>query len=523
MRQLQVTNADGSVANTTWRQGLFNSTFNRTCPGDASKQLDLRWWLTNGSYVNATYANGSFVGGSILNATVVNGSVVRGTAYFARHASLPVDDTAWAFAPRIDYTDARVVSEGRWYEAGGECVDEVILGCFNNAICVAPNTCSCASGWEGNDCTLPQCAQSVDQMLDSNLTDAQLAAFPATLLRANGGANVGTPASAAPPLPGDLNVAWRKCRNNGNCTLPGVCTCEKGWAGDDCSIPQCIQECFHGGVCTGPDTCTCVQVPTTFQDARGQPLFVKPNGVAQDTGYTGFDCNTPICVQAATWVPNDATYSGGTVVLLSDTGKPLWNDGAVFQAGCSDDSIFISSLPVTRKSTTLCRVAKWYLGNYLEPWSNDDVQLAPPPTDGSGNPASYTTRTTSMFSLGRTARVNFPNYIKTVNASTGLVVVTQGPEIAGEGLYACYQGGACVSPDLCQCMQGWGGYDCNTPQCIYTDFYLNTIEVSGKITHHNRHVHNRPGRSLYPFAPPHSPLPAPPLGRAARTVACARP
>jgi hypothetical protein len=305
--QLQKTQTDGvgnsSVThNVTWRQGFFNSTFNRTCPGAPFKALDLRWWLRNGSYDNASYVNGSFVNGTVVNGTTleINGSAVfvPGTAYYARFAGLPVDDTAWAFAPRIEFLDKRVVSEGRWYEAGGECVDQVVLGCFNSGVCGQPNTCLCAAGWEGNDCSLPQCWQSIEEMLDVTLTLAQLAAFPATLLRARG-ANFGTPLSAAPELPGDKQVAWRICPNAVNCTRPNPCTCEMGWTGEDCTVPQCVQECFHGGYCSGPDTCTCVQTPTTFQDARGQPLFVKPDGEAQYTGWTGFDCNTPICVQVS--------------------------------------------------------------------------------------------------------------------------------------------------------------------------------------------------------------------------------
>ena len=464
---LQLTSVDalGNVSQVLWRQGLFNSTFNRTCPGDRTKELDLRWWLVNGSYANATYANGSFVGGTIVNGTIINGSFVPGTAYFARVASRPVDDTEYAFAPRIVYTDEAVISEGRWYEAGGECVDRVVLGCFNNATCALPNTCQCAAGWEGNDCSLPQCWQSVDQNLDTNLTLGELAMYPATLLRASG-VNYGTTLSATPPQPGDLNVVWRLCPNVGNCTRPDTCTCEKGWTGADCTIPMCIQECFHGGYCSLPDTCTCPQTPTTFVDARGQPLFVKPDGDAQYTGWTGFDCNTPICVQAAQWVLNSQT---GNVQLLADTGSPLINQGEVFQAGCSSDSKYITNLKVTRKAYTLCRIDNWYMGVFRHSWANLEF---------SGQPQDeyyyVDVPDVSMFSPGRTARVNFPNYIKTVDAA-GLVSVTQGPQIAGEGLYACYNTGACVAPDVCECTQGWGGYDCNVPQCAYTDVYLNAI------------------------------------------------
>jgi len=34
-----------------------------------------------------------------------------------------------------------------------------------------------------------------------------------------------------------------------------------------------------------------------------------------------------------------------------------------------------------------------------------------------------------------------------------------------EGCYRCANGGICVAPDLCQCAEGWSGYDCKTPVC----------------------------------------------------------
>ena len=34
-----------------------------------------------------------------------------------------------------------------------------------------------------------------------------------------------------------------------------------------------------------------------------------------------------------------------------------------------------------------------------------------------------------------------------------------------EGCYRCANGGICVSPDVCQCADGWSGYECRTPVC----------------------------------------------------------
>lgn len=162
------------------------------------------------------------------------------------------------------------------------------------------------------------------------------------------------------------------------------------------------------------------------------------------------------------------TSVGAPVSLLADTGRPMINLGQVFQAGCSADSAFIVNLPVTRKSATLCGITDWYMGVYKESWANSENPMIP-----YVNATMYTS-TMSLVSPGRSVRINHPNYIKTVSPS-GLVSVTQGPPIPGEGFYACYNLGACVAPDLCQCTQGWGGYDCNVPQCQYTDVYLNAI------------------------------------------------
>ena len=36
-------------------------------------------------------------------------------------------------------------------------MDEVLRGCYNNGTCVAPDTCRCADGWSGHDCSVPVC------------------------------------------------------------------------------------------------------------------------------------------------------------------------------------------------------------------------------------------------------------------------------------------------------------------------------------------------------------------------------
>lgn len=233
----------------------------------------------------------------------------------AKSFNVIVQDTDIAYRPRVNYTDERVFSLGRWDPAGGECVDQVIRGCYNNGTCILPSVCSCATGWQGANCTIPLCSFN--------------------------------------------------CKHGGNCTFPDTCTCERGWTGPDCSIPICAQECQNRGICVAPDTCQCNQFPSEFRDNRidqvgGRPKFQKPNGEPLNTGWTGYDCSVPICVQADKFLLNSGGYQflggrGGDDRLTCEVFKngvleqqprcPQFDravtttDGKSFQSGCGFDPI----------------------------------------------------------------------------------------------------------------------------------------------------------------------------------------
>ena len=129
-----------------WEYGVCLLEFQRNCSTDTSKELDLESDLYN----------------------------------------VLVQDTDLSYRPRILYNDYKVEAKGRWNEAGSQCIDNVVRGCYNNGTCVAPNTCRCSTGWTGasTGCNIPICEQT--------------------------------------------------CQHHGNCTLPNICTCEKGWEGIDC-------------------------------------------------------------------------------------------------------------------------------------------------------------------------------------------------------------------------------------------------------------------------------------------------
>nr|CCA21046.1 conserved hypothetical protein [Albugo laibachii Nc14] len=335
---------------------------------------------------------------------------------------LPVSDTEASFRARSIYSFRNVDRLNYWKPSVyGECTDIVLGGCYNNGSCVAPNVCECASGWKGSNCTVPICEQI--------------------------------------------------CFNRGNCTLPNRCTCEVGWTGSDCSIPLCAQECRNGGVCIAPDTCECVQWPSSWMDGKNQPLFQLPGGRPMLTGFTGYDCNTPICVQAEAFLLNSNGQNGSILSLgghgpygnLSCTThrcpqyneKVVANDGFSFQSGCIPGNPFpnpVSHLPIAKQleliyeyrdhenrgriSDALCENLEWVQG---------------------------------LYPANRSLRINYVN-ITRING-----ILLHGAVASGEGIYMCHHHGACIRPDTCTCTDGYSGFDCTTPSCRFLD-------VDGKVS-----------------------------------------
>ncbi|KAF4033201.1 LCCL domain-containing protein [Phytophthora infestans] len=339
-----------------------------------------------------------------------------------------VVDTDASYRPQVTYTAQAAGRRGFWNSSVfGDCVDQVVRGCFNNGTCVAPGVCDCAPGWSGKDCVVPLCTQT--------------------------------------------------CMNGGNCTLPDTCTCALGWTGADCSIALCAQECRNNGTCVAPDQCKCVTWDSNWRDGRengGKPVFQLPDGRAQRTGYTGYDCNTPICVQAKQFVLNVASrsssnfralrgnYDSATATRNCDTYRcPQYdvelvaNDGRSFQTGCSvgdpepnptrnstlTSAQQIQNLLDDRDDLNIARVSDGFLcGNII--WKQGDIE--------SGN------------GTNRVLRTNYVNVTKVDD-----VTWTYGISTPGEGVYECFNSGACVAPDECACGDGWTGIDCNTPLCRF--------------------------------------------------------
>ncbi|RLN95529.1 hypothetical protein BBJ28_00007480 [Nothophytophthora sp. Chile5] len=348
-----------------------------------------------------------------------------------------VVDTDASYRPQATYSAQRADRHGFWNASVfGECVDLVVRGCFNNGTCVAPDVCACASDWSGADCTIPLCSQS--------------------------------------------------CLNGGNCTLPDTCTCALGWTGADCSVALCAQECRNNGTCVAPDQCECATWQSSWRDGRengGKPVFQLPDGSAQHTGYTGFDCNTPICVQASQFVLNVASRSSDAFRALRGNYAPeqscstyrcpqydqelVANDGLSFQSGCSQGNPEpnptrdvaltrtqqLRNLHEYRDDLNVARVSDSFLcGNVV--WQQGDIE-----NDAGSN---------------RVTRTNYMNVTKVDD-----VTWVYGVSTPGEGVFECFNSGACVAPDTCACGDGWTGIDCNTPLCRFQEADTHASVLSG--------------------------------------------
>ena len=443
------------IAGRRWQKGKCKIEFQRTCPANSTKEQDL--WNETHSAIN---------------------------------------DTLATYVPQVTYTDEKVSGNGRWHPTGGECVDTVLRGCFNNGTCVAPGTCECRPGWTGADCSVPVCSQTCSRNLgdELGLDNNQLPVF-------------------------DKGVGW--------CTLPDTCTCERGWSGPDCSTPLCAQECVNGGKCTAPDTCSCSRWESRWRDNQrdgGHPVFQDDHGSPMLTGWTGYDCATPICVQGKSfvlndrvgtrrlggyglilygdepynnlfrpdlhfppylpytltndippvkvWLPqmrsgNEAIWLSADVALIQERFRlcrmkgqrfcvlfpdaqplpPTWspgdgevvrNDGRSFQSGCMPWSARWSDLFEGVHEGFLCNVLRWEQGDYTA--------------------GRYIRRSNDATSYRRNVSLSAqwaagPGWYKDLGAPTG------------EGVYECLNQGACVAPDTCTCADGYTGANCGTPLC----------------------------------------------------------
>ncbi|KAM5147930.1 tenascin-N isoform 1-T2 [Mantella aurantiaca] len=110
------------------------------------------------------------------------------------------------------------------------------------------------------------------------------------------------------------------CGGNGVC-IDGVCQCAEGFSGDDCSIKKCAYDCGKFGTCVN-GVCVCIE-PYSGPACRKKkcPVDCSPHGKCVDgvcqcaEGFTGLDCKEKKC--AVDCRPNGRCVNG---VCVCDEG-----------------------------------------------------------------------------------------------------------------------------------------------------------------------------------------------------------
>ncbi|RHY10111.1 hypothetical protein DYB36_002112 [Aphanomyces astaci] len=366
------------------------------------------------------------------------------------------------------------------------CVDYVRRGCFNNGTCVAPDTCLCATGWTGTDCSVPicvvPCVHGVCTLPNGCTCDLGW---------------TGVVCSDTCECP-TWASAWRNGRRNGGTPiflLPDGSPQLTGWTGYDCNTPICTQAqrfllnavrdtptfvAMRGDLHKTP--CVHLRCPqydieltsndgTSFQSgcAPGipypNPVFAGPSTLNQanwdaynDTATTGRQSDAALC-RVLRWQQGEFS---DRVVRLNHPGVArgegvyeCYNKGSCVRpdvCSCADGYTgFDCQLPLCRYTT--------------------------PAGDVTGCQHHGICISKDTCECIQTQSVLYQKYPLAPRGNTGWAgstICVQGfydaqchgqAPVGHEGCYRCANGGMCVAPDLCQCADGWTGYDCNQPVC----------------------------------------------------------
>jgi hypothetical protein len=293
--------------------------------------------------------------------------------------------------------------------------------CYNNGACTAPDTCSCAPGWFDTNCTTPVCSNT--------------------------------------------------CANGGNCTAPNTCACPDQWTGDDCRIPVCIQECKNGGYCVAPDTCICP--PQWINHDCAVPVCNQGNFIANPddrfhhiyannlrTWPTYKACNIESWCNATHEMECDQQEM---VYLVSEVPSgPEWR--AINGRKDRPSQCMNIELPIT----------------YILPF---ELLRADNTTTGNRRYAPLTPYESEQSNSWR-------GLLAPLEGHTGPWVYSPDRQLANvnwlnmsEGVYVCANNGNCTAPGICECAEGWIGFDCRTPICTQGYYFKDQKHyVSGERT-----------------------------------------
>ncbi len=177
--------------------------------------------------------------------------------------------------------------------------------------------------------------------------------------------------------------------------------------------------------------------------------FEIQNEVRDTAEYTCFKCNSDNIILSnytlSCPIEKIEKYEFKSILNVTQDFRDVRSD-EVNLCGSNHDPMPIKEAGLTSQRF-LCERHEWEQGDYI-----DDAGLSKESGIGASN----------GLSNGRHIRLNYHNYIRNEN---DLYNWTEGYASPGEGIFACYNEGSCIKPDICTCKDGYAGFDCKTPLC----------------------------------------------------------
>ncbi|EFC39035.1 predicted protein [Naegleria gruberi] len=187
--------------------------------------------------------------------------------------------------------------------------------CSGKGSCISPDKCSCVTGYTGDKCqypicyginsTMPSVCSGFGQCIDTDLCSCGYG---------YGGSNCEI-FKCENILANSSNV----CNQRGSCIGVDFCNCTSTYSGNNCQFSTCFgknstdpQVCNGKGQCNSENTCSCqvqgyfgeectlyqcysLYFNDTLNVCSGHGQCKSPNNCECTNGFTGENCQTPIC------------------------------------------------------------------------------------------------------------------------------------------------------------------------------------------------------------------------------------